>query len=188
MNAFAQMFRAGVLALLLAAGTSPDCRAQSPVQAEEYRVKAAFVFKFASYVEWPPHVFSHAEAPIAIGVIDADVLADELADVVAGRSVETRPVTVRKIRRGESTAGLQILFIGGSDSARIAAVLASIKGQPILTVTESENALALGSNINFVIVGDKVRFDIAPRNAESQNLKISARMLAVARKIVASPS
>jgi len=94
-------------------------------------------------------------------------------------------VTVRKIRRGESTAGLQILFIGGSDAARIAAVLVSVKGQPILTVTESENALAMGSNINFVIVGDKVRFDIAPRQAESQNLKISARMLAVARKIIA---
>ena len=115
-------------------------------------------------------------------------MADELADVVVGRTVDGRPVTVRKMRRGESTVGLQILFIGGSDAARIAAALASIKGQPILTVAESENALALGANINFVIVGDKVRFDIAPRQAESQNLKISARMLAVARKIIASPS
>jgi YfiR/HmsC-like len=182
------MFRAGALGLLLTVAVFSDCRAQSTVQAAEYRVKAAFLYKFAGYVEWPPHVFSNAETPMAIGVVDADALADELAEVVVGRTVDGRSVTVRKIRRGESTAGLQILFIGGSDAARIAAVLASVKGQPILTVTESENAIAMGANINFVIVGDKVRFDIAPRQAESQNLKISARMLAVARKIIASPS
>jgi len=186
--AFAQIFRAVALGLLLAITALSDCRAQSPVQAEEYKVKAAFLYKFAGYVEWPPRAFSHANSSIVIGVMDADALADELTDVVAGRTVDDRSVSVRKIRRGESTTGLQILFIGGSDTARIAAALASVKGQPILTVTESESALALGTNINFVIVGDKVRFDVAPHQAESQNLKISARMLAVARKIIASPS
>ena len=83
---------------------------------------------------------------------------------------------------------MQILFIGGSDAGRLSDILASTKGRPVLTVTESEDTFALGSMINFVIVDDKVRFDVALREAELANLKVSARLLSVARKVLAGPS
>ena len=81
-----------------------------------------------------------------------------------------------------------MLFIGRSDSGRLAEILAAAQGRALLTVTESEEGLELGSMINFVVVEDKVRFDVAPPPAESGNLKISARLLGVARKVVSKSS
>jgi hypothetical protein len=179
---------AGLLAMVMASGYWTPCRAQSDLQIAEYKVKAAFLYKFASYVEWPPQVFERAETPLVIGVAGADALSDELARLIAGRSIGGRPMVVRRLRRGEAVDGVHILFIGRSDGGRLSETLASAKGRPVLTVTESEDAFALGSVINFVIVDDKVRFDVALREAEQANLKVSARLLAVARKVVAGPS
>jgi hypothetical protein len=157
--------------------------AQSDLQTAEYKVKAAFLYKFASYVQWPARVFERPDSPLVIGVAGADVLGDELAQIVAGRSIEGRPVQVRKLRRGEALNGLQVLFIGRSDRGP-SEVLASAKGRPVLTVTESEDAFAMGSMINFVIVEDRVRFDVALHEAETADLKVSARLLSVARKVL----
>jgi hypothetical protein len=79
-----------------------------------------------------------------------------------------------------------MLFIGQAESARLTEILAIAKGQSVLTVTESEDALSHGSMINFVSVDDKVRFDVALPQAERGALKISARLLAVARKVLTS--
>jgi hypothetical protein len=161
--------------------------AQADAQVDEYRVKAAFLYKFGSYIEWPDRSFERANSPVAIGVMGADVLADELAQIVAGRNVNGRPVLVRRLRPGDPIAGLHVLFIGRRDRARLAEILAATKGRALLTVTESEEGLELGSMINFVVEEDKVRFDVAPPS-ESDNLKISARLLGVARKVVSKSS
>jgi hypothetical protein len=179
---------AGAFLAMCASGSWTTCSAQSDAQALEYKVKAAFLYRFASYVEWPPQVLPRADSPLVIGVIGADALGDELAQVVADRTVAGRPVTVRKLRRGEALTGVHVLFIGRSDAHRSADVLAAAKGKAVLTVTESEDAFALGSVINFVLLDDKVRFDVALRPAEMENLKISARLLSVARKVIPSPS
>ena len=161
--------------------------AQSEAQSE-YRVKAAFLYKFGSYVEWPDRAFPRSDSPLTIGVIGADALAEELEQIVSGRNVNGRPVQVRRLRAGESMAGLQVLFIGRADAGRLAEILSAAKGRSVLTVTESEDALQLGSVINFVVVDDKVRFDVALPPADLGSLKISSRLLAVARKVVSRPS
>ena len=79
--------------------------------------------------------------------------------------------------------GIGILFVARSHAARLAETLAEAKGQPILTVTESDPGTAIGGIVNFVVVADKVRFDIALQQAEQSNLKISARLLGVARAV-----
>ena len=183
-----RLLRACALSIGVAAGVAGPRPAQADAQADEYRVKAAFLYKFGSYIEWPSGSFARADSPVAIGVMGADALADELAQIVAGRNVNGRPVLVRKLRPGGPIAGLHVLFIGGSDSGRLAEILAAARGRALLTVTESEDALELGSMINFVVVEDKVRFDVAPPPSESGNLKISARLLGVARKVVSKPS
>jgi hypothetical protein len=183
-----RLLRACALSIGVAAGVASPRPAQADAQADEYRVKAAFLYKFGSYVEWPGRSFARADSPVVIGVMGADTLADELAQIVAGRNVNGRPVVVRKLRPGDPIAALHVLFIGRSDSGRLAEILAAAKGRALLTVTESEEGLELGSMINFVVVGDKVRFDVAPPPSESDNLKISARLLGVARKIVPKSS
>jgi hypothetical protein len=175
-------------ALLLALSGAADCSAQPVARAGEYQVKAAYLYKFVNYIDWPPQSFSAADDRLVIGVAGADAMAGELASVVAGRSVNGRRVTVRKLQPGDPVGGLHMLFIGEDPGTRTAEVLAAAKGQAVLIVTESEHAFSLGSAINFVVVDDKVRFDVAPRPAESVNVKISSRLLAVARRVVSRPS
>jgi len=174
--------------MVVAAWLASPRPVQADAQADEYRVKAAFLYKFGSYIEWPSGSFASADSPVTIGVMGAEALAEELAQIVAGRNVNGRPVLVRKLRPGDPIAGLHILFIGRVDRGRLAEILAAAKGQALLTVTESEEGLELGSMINFVVVENKVRFDVAPPPSESDNLKISTRLLGVARKVVARSS
>jgi len=150
----------------------------------EVQIKAAFLYKFGEFVQWPPAALAKPDAPFAIGVMGADDVAAALEQVVAERTVQGRPVVVRRLRRGESLTGLHMLFIGREDSARLGDILAAAKGQPLLTVTESDNAISQGSVINFVAEDQKVRFDIALPPAERGQLKISSRLLAVARKVI----
>ena len=183
-----RLLRACALSIGVAAGIASPRPAQADTQADEYRVKAAFLYKFGSYIEWPSGSFARADSPVTIGVMGADTLADELTQIVVGRNVNGRPVRVRKLRPGDPIAGLHVLFVGRADSGRLAEILAAAKGRALLTVTESEEALELGSMINFVVVDDKVRFDVAPPPADSGNLRISARLLGVARKVVSKSS
>jgi hypothetical protein len=182
------MVCARLFAILVALGAGTSCPAQSPIRLAEYQVKAAFLYKFASYVEWPAQAFEQTKSPFVIGVAGADMLGDELAQVVAKRLIRGRPVEVRKLHRGDPLNGLQILFIGRSEGGKTSDLLISARGRPVLTVSESEDSFALGSIINFVIVDDKVRFDVALHEAELASLKVSARLLSVARRVREGPS
>ncbi|MGH8795515.1 MAG: YfiR family protein [Caldimonas sp.] len=182
-----QAARLMLVALLLFA----DARAQSSVAAEagvvESRIKAAFICKFGNYVEWPRDGVRH-DGPFVIGVVADDPVVGELVQAARGHTVNGRPIIVRKLVRGDPVDGLDIVFVGHSGSAWLAETLAAAHGQPILTITESGNAADAGSIVNFVVVDDKVRFDIALEPAEHSNLKISGRLLAVARKVTGRPS
>ncbi|NML13759.1 YfiR family protein [Azohydromonas caseinilytica] len=169
----------GMLGLLglLPAGAQPVA---------EYQVKAAFLVKFGSYVEWPAAVFESRESPFVIGVVAPDAVADEVERAASAATVEGRPVQVRRLERADVPGGTHLLFIARSHNGQLADTLALARGRPLLTVTESEQALALGGMINFVIVDNKVRFDIALAPAEASQLKISARLLSVARRVLRS--
>ena len=177
-----------LLAVLLVASLAATCKAQPAAQALEYRIKAAFVCKFAGYVEWPPQVFERPDSPIVIAVIADSIVVDELTRTAAGVSADGRTLIVRRLQRGEPVAGAHLVYIAGSGEDRLAETIAALKNQPVLVVTESSRALALGSMINFVVVDDKVRFDIAPQAAEASRLRISARLLGVARALTGKGS
>jgi YfiR/HmsC-like len=149
----------------------------------EYRVKAAFIYKFAGYVEWPPTLFPRPDSPIVIGVLGADAVAEELVRLVPGRTVNNRPVTVKRLKPGEAISGINILFIGKQESDRIEQLARLAQPQSLLSVTESERALANGSIINFVLIDRKVRFEISLESAEKSGLKLSSRLLAVAQQV-----
>lgn len=149
----------------------------------EQRVKAAFLYQFAGYVEWPPNAFAQAAAPITIAVLGADTLAAELGQIVAGRTVGGRAVAVKRVKPGESLAGVHVLFIGREESARLGQVAQAAQTRSILTVTESDGALTRGSMINFVLVDRRVRFEIGLDSAEKGGLRLSSRLLAVAQQV-----
>lgn len=162
------------------------CRAQADARAAEYRVKAAYLLQFLDYVQWPPQVFKSTDGTIVIGIIGAESLASELSAATT-RKAAGRPAMVRRLRIGDSLTGLHVLFVARSESKRLKAAMASSASKPLLIVTESGgDVLPRGSTINFVIVDNKVRFDVALGSATQKNLKISSRLLSVARKVLAS--
>ncbi len=173
------------LALLVA---SSGAQADSDATVAEYRIKAAFLLKFVGFIDWPAGTFDRADAPFVIGVLGGATLGDELERIAAGRQVDGHSVRVRQLGRGDSSAGLQVLFVGRTEGTRLNAVAAAGDGVPMLLVSESDGALAQGSAVNFVVLDDKVRFDVALRAINRAGLKISARLLAVARVVQPDPS
>lgn len=180
------MVYAALLALL-SGWPRADAQAADDAGMLEQRIKAAFLYKFAGYVEWPAASFARPETPVTIGVIGNEPLAVELVQAVTGRTVNDRSVTVKRLRSGESLAGIHILFIGRDESARLAQLAQTASTRSILTVTESDGALARGSVINFVLTDGRVRFEIALDSAEKSGLKLSSRLLAVAQQVTGTP-
>jgi hypothetical protein len=178
------LIRAIAIGMLAFAGACTACFAQGAPQDGENQIKAAFLYRFLHFVEWPPHAFEQPESPLVIGVLGADALAEDLTRLVAGRTVLGRPVVARRIRPAESVAGLQMLFVGRAESARLSTLSGWTKDQSLLIVSESDDAFAHGSAINFVVVENKVRFDVALGAAEQARLKISSRLLALARRVL----
>lgn len=166
----------------------PLCSAaEEPASAIQQRVKAAFLYKFAAYVEWPRDAFSEPESPIVFGIAGADAIARELEQAVLGRKVGARPVQVRRLGRGEAAGDCcQILFIGGGERGRAAELLTRAQGHPVLTVTEAHAEHPKGSIINFLVADERIRFDISREAAERNGLQLSSQLLGVARQ-VASP-
>lgn len=147
----------------------------------ERRVKAAFLYKFLGYAEFPSQAFEDAAAPLTIGVVGADDMAAELARIAAGRSVDGRPVVVRAVREQDAGQPLHLLFVACSSVAHSARVLRSAPA--LLTVTECDDGPVAGSVINFTIVDERVRFDVSLDAAEKKNVKLSSRLLTVANRV-----
>ncbi|WP_082439554.1 MULTISPECIES: YfiR family protein [unclassified Massilia] len=176
--------------LLCAAALCVENGIVSPARAEnavtspalERRVKAAFLYKFLGYAEFPSGAFADAASPVVIGVVGADELATELARIVSGRTVNGRPITVRVLRESEIGTPVHLLFIGGNDAGRVGRLVRAAGGA-MLVVTECDGGLQLGSAINFRIVDERVRFDVALDAAERNGIKLSSRLLTVANRV-----
>jgi len=170
------------LVLGLAALLPPWCgpaRAQAEEGMDEAHVKAAFLYKFTGYVDWPDAAFERPEAPFVMGVLGAPVLLGALSELVVGRKVRDRAIRVRKMQAGESAAGLHLLFVGRAEPLRGEAA-----PRPVLVVTEVEGSLPRGSMINFLLIERRVRFEIALPNVEKAGLRVSSRLLGVAQRVI----
>ena len=164
----------GAVAMLLLLSSAAQAEATL-----ERQIKAAHLYKFAGYVEWPDTAFATASAPILIGVLGDDLMVADLAQIVSGRTIDAHPVQIRRIRPGEPVAGLHVLFVDHTERGRMGDLRAA-GGPPLLVVTEHEAALEQGSVINFRVIGGRVRFEVALDNAERRGLKLSSRLLTVA--------
>jgi len=149
--------------------------------ATEAAVKAAFLYKFAGYIEWPPAAFPAPDAALVIGTLSADDIATELETAVSGRTVNQRRIAVRRLREGEAPQGVHMLVIGRREP-NLRAALRAAQQLGVLTVTETN--LEAGGAINFVVADERVSFEVSLEAAERSGHKISSRMLAVARRVL----
>lgn len=166
---------------LQASALLPAAHAQR--EAQEHEVKAAFLYRFVSFIEWPAHAFPDASAPIAIGVLGADDVAASLEQAILGRTAQDRPVVVRRLRAGESPAGVHLLMVGRGERERIAQLAKAAAAQHAVLVGDGDDALDRGAVIGFLIHDGRVRFQVSLPAAERSGVRISSRMLAVALNV-----
>ena len=146
----------------------------------EHQVKIGFLYNFAKFVEWPDTVLRDPKAPLIVGILGSDPFCDSLERSLQGKSVNARPIVVKRLKRTDPLNAVQILFISPSVGKEIAAVLASLRNEPVLTVGDMDRFTLAGGIINFRIVENKVRFEINVDAAGRAGLKVSSQLLTVA--------
>ena len=172
-----------VLALaFVALGNAPASRAEV-AQLSENQVKAAYLFNFAKFVEWPASAFSGPAAPLVIGIIGKGPYS-EAHEALVGRTAKGRKVQVRQFTRIDEVGGCQILFIAGSERQHLKEILRALPASGVLTVSDIKHFCNSGGMIGLVVRGEKLQFEVNVGNAERAGLKLSSQMLKLALSVI----
>ena len=164
----------------LCAGVAAALAAGLPAQAaSEYAVKAAYLYKFAAFVEWPAKSFPAANSPLNLCVVGFDPFGGALDRAIAGQHIGEHPIVARRLERAHPDAGCHIAYVAGSRAESVAEGLAVLKGSPTLTVTDQSMGSPRGA-IHFVVKDQRVRFHINDEAAEQNRLSISSKLLRLA--------
>ena len=150
----------------------------------EYQVKAAYLFNFAKFVEWPAGTFRTPHSPLVICVLGSNPFGSELEGSIAGKTVGGRRLEISHLPRGLDASTCQIVFITSSEKGGIREILQRLTGTNALTVGDTSGFTDDGGMINFVWDGGRVRFEANVDAAEHAHLRLSARLLTVAKLVV----
>ena len=165
----------GVWACVLAAAL--PATAQGP--SREPEIKAAFLYNFIKFVDWPAESLPETSDTITVCVLSTDPFGEAL-ETLRGKTVKGRRLGIRKIEAGVAMDGCHVAFMGSSEERRLPQVMQSVQGSSVLTVGETNKFLAAGGVINFVIERNKVRFEVNLNSAERARLKLSSQLLSLA--------
>ena len=168
--------------LLLVCGAGEALAQQAQDRARESLVKAAFLHKFASFVEWPPGLFDKPESPLKIGILGNDPVWQDLSDLAKDRDRDGRPVVVTRLKDGDTLTGYHILYLKASSAPRMAELLQQVP-EGVLTVADSDGAHPRGSVMSFFLDDGRVGFGVSLDSAKRQRLRLNPRLLAVARNV-----
>lgn len=143
----------------------------------EYQVKAAYLFNFGQFVEWPASTFASAGAPFVIGIVGDDPFGSMLDDVVRGEAVGGHPLQVRRFNEGDDVSACNILFIARGETGRLGRALQSVRGHNVLTVTDSTSEESRDAIIVLITENKRIRMRINIAAAHANNLVISSKLL-----------
>ena len=169
------------LALVLVAAPGPLALAE-PQGVEEYKVKAAFLYNFTKFVEWPDSAFRDPSAPFVVAVLGDDPFGDAL-DVLKGKTAQGRPIVVRRAASLDALGRFHLLFVATSEKSRLESVLPAAEAMHALTVGDAPGFRSQGGIIQLVRDGDRIGFEVNPDASRRAGLKISSKLLGLARAV-----
>ena len=149
----------------------------------EYQLKAAFLYNFAKFVEWPAQTFNDDKDPMRICVLGTDPFGSSLTDIVSGKILSGRSFVVTSVSDTTDAARCQILFISSSERKRLKSVFAGLRTTGILTVGETEGFATEGGIVNFKLEAGRIVFEINVDAATQANLRISSKVLNLAHLV-----
>jgi len=157
-----------------------DAEAADTATPLEHQVKAAFLFNFARFVEWPPDSPGESGDGFVLCVADDDYFAAALDQAVSGKSVDGLMLRVRRLQPLDDVRACRILYIGTGDPVRLETLLKSVRTVPVLTVAAAPGFTRRGGIINFILEDNRLRFEINPDAAQRAGLQISSKLLQLA--------
>jgi hypothetical protein len=172
------IFSSVALSLLLMA--SPEALSQNE-EGAEYPVKLAFLYNFTKFVEWPPGSYPSPGSPFLICIVGHDPFSQILEDELRTRNVADHPLEVRTLKANDKLSACQIVFVPAPEKQQEDRIVSGLKGISTLTVGESEGFAVLGGIINFTVDANKVHFEVNRLAAERAGLKLSSRLLSIAK-------
>ena len=170
------------LMLLLLTFAAP-CGGAQEAAVPEADLKAAFLYNFTKFVEWPAEAFASDDAPFVVGIFGDDDFAGTLRKLLQDKKAHGHPFIVKKLTNSNETKGCQILFFREFETKRFGQLYESVKRSPILTVGESEEFLDAGGMFNLFFEDKQLRFEVNPAPAENAKLSISSKLLRLAKKV-----
>ena len=165
--------------LLLLIAASLCCLDAAPPPTE-YEVKAAFIYNFAKYVQWPPPPHSDSNAPFVIGVLGKDPFGKVLDEAMKGQTVQGRLIIVRRFVRTDEI-DCDILFVCSSERQSLQKILEALRRRPVLTIGEMDQFAELGGMINLTREQNRVHFDMNPQAIRRAGLKAGSQLFRLAR-------
>ncbi len=171
-----------LMALITCAPISAT-RAENVAEAAETQIKAAMLFKFLDYTEWPATAFAEPQSPYRIWLLDANEVGNELRAITRDRYINGRAISVFKTRFVERIDNPHIVFVGRDAEHHLPHLAQLAEQQAFLIVTENSQGLVSGSTINLRLLEDRIGFDVSLSGARRNNLKLSARLLSVASTV-----
>lgn len=170
--------------LLVVLSALPRPSASGPL-ADEYSIKAAFLFHFAEFVDWPDEAFKDsANTMIYCSIGENGPMRSAMEASLLGKAVHWRTVQLRQLRDWQSAAGCHVLYVGANENKRLLPGLDALKGSPVLTVGEADNFAEIGGMIQFCEESNKIRFHINLTPVASARLKMSSRLLSLAKTVI----
>ena len=168
------------LATLLCQVPAASLRAQAPT---EYQVKAAYLFNFLKFVEWPDDAPDDPHGKWIFGFLGDTPIAAELTSLAAGKNVLGRELQIKKLQPTDNLRACNVLFIGASEKKRLPAILASLRGSSVLTVADMDDFVASGGMVQFVMEDARVRVAIDVGATNRARLKVSSKLLLLAHVV-----
>jgi len=160
-----------------------SAKAQETSQAPEYRIKAAFLYNFTLYTEWPTTAFERPDSPIVLAVAGEDPFGKELDAAVRGKTVRGRSIEVRRYDTAAEVATCHLLYLSSAEAKHLPQILKRFPDTKPLTVSETEDFCRAGGVIRFFVDNNKVRFEVNTDAAVRSRLKISSKLLHLARVV-----
>ena len=173
-----------LMAALHSQGAAAVATDVSPTR--EFQIKAAFLYNFAQFVDWPPNTFKTPESPLVIGILGQDPFGTFLDDLVKGERANGRTLVIERYKTLNELGECHVLFVSGSEGRRIEEVAERLKGRSILTVCDWEAYARQGAIVWFAMERHRVRLRINLDAAKAAGLTISSKLLRSAETVTVS--
>jgi hypothetical protein len=147
----------------------------------EYQVKAAFLFNFAKFIEWPPESFPTNLSPITFCVFGHDPFGEALSDVIRGKTINARELQARGINDLPNLKACHLVFVSDREDKHLSEILSSVKASGVLVVGEAEGFTERGGTVQLFLENNKLRFAVNVDAAKRARLQVSSKLLALAR-------